>query len=74
MDEANEILYAAFYNGGVMALDVSGTLSGDLAARQVARVQPAGTGTFIWGVQLHGGYVYAIDMLSGLWQLGPTGF
>ena len=74
MDEANEILYAAFYNGGVVALDVSGTLQGDLAARQVARLEPAGADTFVWGVQLHQGRLYAIDMLSGLWQLGSSGF
>jgi hypothetical protein len=74
MDEANEILYAAFYNGGVVALDVSGTLLGDLAARQVARLEPAGADTFVWGVQLHQGSLYAIDMLSGLWQLEASGF
>ena len=28
MDEAQQILYAAYYNGGVVALDVSGTLAG----------------------------------------------
>ena len=74
MDEANEILYAAFYNGGVVALDVSGTLAGDLAGREVARIQPGGDGAFVWGVQLHRGSLYAIDMLSGLWQLGTSGF
>ena len=30
--------HAAYYNGGVVALDVSGTLSGDLASREIARV------------------------------------
>lgn len=70
MDEARQILYAAYYNGGVVALDVSGTLSGDLADRLIARVMPGGPGdTFVWGVQLAGGSLYAIDMLSGLWQL-----
>ena len=74
MDEANEILYAAFYNGGVVALDVSGTLVGDLGVREVARIAPTGTNTFVWGVQLHQGSLYAIDMLSGLLQLGTSGF
>jgi hypothetical protein len=70
MDEARQILYAAYYNGGVVALDVSGTLSGDLADRLIARVMPGGPGnTYVWGVQLAGGSLYAIDMLSGLWQL-----
>jgi hypothetical protein len=70
MDEARQILYMAYYNGGVVALDVSGQLQGDLAGRLIARTQPGGPGnTYTWGVQLAGGSVYAIDMLSGLWQL-----
>lgn len=71
MDEPRQVLYAAYYNGGVVALDVSGTLSGSLAGREIARITPGGSGnTFMWGVMLHNGYVYASDMLSGLWQLG----
>jgi hypothetical protein len=70
MDEQKQILYAAYYNGGVVALDVSGTLIGDLSGRLLAQVKPGGTGnTFTWGVQLANGFLYAIDMLSGLWQL-----
>ncbi len=70
MDEARQILYAAYYNGGVVALDVSGVLNGDLANRLIAQIQPGGAGnTYTWGVQLAGGSLYAIDMLSGLWQL-----
>jgi hypothetical protein len=73
MDEANEILYAAFYNGGVVALDVSGTLSGDLSSRVIASVRPGGAGTYTWGVQLANGSLYAIDMLNGLYQLRLEG-
>jgi hypothetical protein len=70
MDEQKQILYAAYYNAGVVALDVSGTLSGDLSGRILARLQPGGSGdTFTWGVQLANGYLYASDMVSGLWQL-----
>jgi hypothetical protein len=70
MDEARQILYAAYYNAGVVALDVSGTLSGDLSGRILSRLQPGGKGkTFTWGVQLANGSLYAIDMISGLWQL-----
>ncbi|MBA3521148.1 MAG: hypothetical protein H0T90_01410 [Gemmatimonadales bacterium] len=70
MDEEAEILYAAFYNAGVVALDVSGTLSGDLTSRVIGQVAPGGAGnTYTWGVQLAGGSLYASDMLSGLWQL-----
>lgn len=74
MDEPNQILYAAYYNGGVVALDVSGILSGDLAARQIAISKPGGTGkTFVWGVMLAGGSLYATDMVSGFWQLKLAG-
>lgn len=70
MDEARQILYAAYYNGGVVALDVSGTLTGNLSSRELARIAPGGAGnTFVWGVMLANGYVYASDMLSGFWQL-----
>jgi hypothetical protein len=74
MDEQKQVLYAAYYNGGVVALDVSGTLAGDLASREIARIQPGGVGnTYVWGVQLANGSLYASDMLSGLWQLGRVG-
>ena len=70
MDEDRQILYMAYYNGGVVALDVSGELAGDLSDRLIAQIQPGGAGdTYTWGVQLAGGSLYAIDMLSGLWQL-----
>jgi len=70
MDEARQELYAAYYNGGVVALDVSGTLSGSLASRVIARITPGGEGnTFVWGVMLANGHLYASDMLSGLWEL-----
>jgi hypothetical protein len=73
MDEPSQVLYAAYYNGGVVALDVSGTLQGDLSHRLLAEIRPGGDGnTYSWGVQLAGGSLYAIDMLSGLWQLGVT--
>jgi hypothetical protein len=71
MDEERQILYAAYYNAGVVALDVSGTLSGDISSRLLSRIRPGGSGkTYTWGVQLANGSLYASDMLSGLWQLG----
>jgi hypothetical protein len=73
MDEAAQILYAAYYNGGVVALDVSGTLQGDLSSRELARVLPGRDSTFVWGVQVHAGSIYATDMLSGFFQLRFTG-
>ncbi|MBM4188238.1 MAG: hypothetical protein FJ206_13120 [Gemmatimonadetes bacterium] len=73
MDEASQTLYAAYYNGGVVALDVSGTLTGDLTSRIRTRVTPGGPGnTFVWGVQLSGGVLWANDIVSGLWALDPV--
>jgi len=72
MDEPRQVLYAAYYNGGVVALDVSGTLSGSLTSRVIARGTPGGAGnTYVWGVMLANGHLYASDMLSGLWELSP---
>jgi hypothetical protein len=76
MDEGRQILYAAYYNGGVVAFDVSGTLPVDLASRALDTIAPGGpNNTSVWGVQLYNGSLYAIDMLSGFWQLdvGATG-
>ena len=72
MDEPAQILYAAYYNGGVVAIDVSGTLSGNLATREIARVKPA-VNAFVWGVELAGTSLYATDLLNGLYQLRLTG-
>ena len=70
MDEQHQILYAAYYNGGVVSIDVSGTLAGDtLADRLISEVMPDSGSTYTWGVQLYQGSLYAVDMLSGLWQL-----
>jgi hypothetical protein len=71
VDEQRQILYAAYYNGGVVALDISGTLSGSLASREIARIRPGGPGnTYVWGVMLGAnGSLYASDMVSGVWQL-----
>lgn len=75
VDESAEILYAAYYNGGVVALDISGTLPSDMSSRELARIQPGGTGnTYVWGVmQYQDGDIYASDMLSGFWRLRYNG-
>jgi hypothetical protein len=86
VDEARGILYAAYYNGGVRALDVSGDLSScsasmrsadgrcDLAliGRELAHGPADAATVYIWGVQLSGGRVYASDMLNGIWVLDPA--
>ena len=70
MDESAQILYAAYYNQGVIALNVSGTPSGDLSNRLIDSLRVGGPGnTYTWGVQLDDGSLYAVDMLSGLWQI-----
>ena len=68
MDEERQILYAAYYNGGVVALDVSGTLSGDLSSRLIGQIRRRRRHLHL-GRQLANGSLYASDMLSGLWQL-----
>jgi hypothetical protein len=86
MDESRGILYAAYYNGGVRALDVSGDLSSCNAAQKSADGRcdlgkmgrelpfpPVDIGpVYIWGVQLLAGRVYASDMLNGIWKLQPV--
>ena len=70
VDEQRGILYAAYYNAGVVALDVSGTLVGDLSSREVARLAVGGSGdTYTWGVMYADGSLWVTDMLSGLWKV-----
>lgn len=71
VDEQRQVLYAAYYNAGVIAIDVSGDLVGDLASREIARVRMAPT-SYTWGVMLANGRLYASDMTTGFWQLNPT--
>ena len=87
VDEAQGILYAAYYNGGVRAIDIRGDLSScdpankssdgrcDLARMGRELAHWIGDGqqqVYIWGVQLLSGRVYASDMLNGLWKLTPA--
>jgi hypothetical protein len=87
VDESRGILYAAYYNAGVQAIDITGDLSscGDTyksadgrcdmtrMGRELAYGPPVGvTPLYIWGVQLVGSRVYASDMLNGIWKLGTA--
>jgi len=88
VDENRGILYAAYYNAGVRAIDVSGDLSSctdagkdslgrcDLGkmGRELAHWPDGSPKVYIWGVKLVGLRVYASDMLNGLWKLGPASF
>jgi hypothetical protein len=79
MDEPSGILYAAFYNGGVRALDVRGDLGACAASarntrgfcdmRQMGRERAVAVpaGAYIWGVVHQGTRVFASDMRSGLY-------
>jgi len=83
VDEQRGILYAAYYNAGVRAIDIRGDLTECTAAQKSAdgrcdlkkmgRELAAGLqnngNVFIWGVRFDGSFVYASDMLNGLWKL-----
>ncbi|HXG71891.1 MAG TPA: hypothetical protein VNJ04_14885 [Gemmatimonadaceae bacterium] len=84
VDEGRGILYAAYYNGGVRAIDITGDLGTCTAAQKSAdgrcdlgkmrREKATGLlgqqSVFVWGVHLSGGSLYASDMPNGLWKLG----
>jgi len=87
VDEGAGILYAAFYNGGVRALDVRGDLSACTAAEKAAdgrcdlslMRREAGRGlhnedraVMIWGVHYQDGKLYASDYRNGLWKLDAS--
>jgi hypothetical protein len=88
VDETNGILYAAYYNGGVRAIDVRGDLSTCTSLQQEATdggvvrcdlrrmgremgigLLDRGMPVYVWGVQYQDGFVYASDMLNGIWKL-----
>lgn len=80
MDEERAILYLAWYENGVRALDVSGELLGALErqGREIAFSRYAGEGrcfsgqgTCTWAPQLHRGLVFVSDPNEGLWVLRP---
>lgn len=87
VDESAGILYAAFYNGGVRAIDVRGDLSAcDASAKALdgrcdlsLMHREAGRGlnaenreVMIWGVHWQNGTLYASDFLNGLWKLDAS--
>lgn len=78
LDEANQILYLAWYDNGIWALDVSGELLGELdrQGRVVASMRYDGVGgceavvgTCSWAPQWHDGTLWVSDLNSGLWAL-----
>lgn len=84
VDEANGLLYAAYYNGGVRVVDIRGDLASCTAAQKFAngrcnltlagreKAQFTGDASrplYIWGVHWQGNALYASDMLNGLWKV-----
>jgi hypothetical protein len=71
----DDVLYQAYYKGGLRVVDVSGELMGDLGrqGREVAIYKPQDPGGFlpnqvsVWGGQPYKGNVFFSDMNSGLW-------
>jgi hypothetical protein len=70
-------LYAAFYNGGLRVIDISGELKGDLyrQGREIAHYMaydPNGkvaNAPMTWGPQPHKGHVFFSEFNSGLWAV-----
>jgi hypothetical protein len=75
----DEILYIAYYQGGLRIVDVSGDLRGDLYAqgRQIGWYLTSGAegeavvpnSPLAWGPQPFRGNIFVSDMNSGLWVL-----
>ncbi len=71
----DDILFAAYYEGGVRMVDVSGELLGNLADqdREIAvfkSFDPNGfvaNAAMVWGAQPHKGHVFFADHYSGIW-------
>ncbi|MDE0897995.1 MAG: Ig-like domain-containing protein [Longimicrobiales bacterium] len=79
----DDVLYQAYYKGGLRVVDVSGELMGDLGrqGREIAIYKPQDPAGFlanqvsVWGGQPYKGHVFFSDMNSGLWsaKLAPKG-
>ena len=70
----DDLLYIAYYQGGLRIVDVSGELRGDLLAqgREVASFMTTPEGestTMAWGPQPYKGNIFVSDMRTGLWVM-----
>jgi hypothetical protein len=73
----DDVMYAAFYNGGVRVVDLSGELMGDLykQGREIAWFYPNDEDGFVsnapmtWGAHPYKGLIYFSDFNSGLWAI-----
>ena len=73
----DDVMYVAFYNGGLRVVDISGELMGDLY-RQGREIAMFGTGDpegfianapFVWGPQPFKGHIFFTDWNTGLWAV-----
>ena len=70
-----DLCYAAFYNGGVRVVDISGELLGDLyrQGREIAWFIPSDAegyipnASMVWGPQPYKGNIFFSDWNTGLW-------
>lgn len=70
-------LYAAFYQGGLRVVDISGELKGNLyqQGREIATYKafdPDGVvanAPFTWGPQIHKGNLFFAEYFSGMWAV-----
>ena len=73
----DDVLYQAYYEGGLRIVDVSGELMGDLRAqgREIAVFKPFDPNGFVsnapnvWGPQPYKGRIFFSDFNSGLWSV-----
>ena len=73
----DDVLYIAYYNGGLRVVDISGELRGDLyrQGREIASFRPYDPETvkpnspFVWGPQPYKGNIFFADNTSGLWAV-----
>lgn len=71
----DDVLYQAYYEGGVRVVDVSGELRGNLytQGREIAVFKPADPQGFVanspmvWSAMPHKGHIFFSDTNSGLW-------
>ncbi|MEM6675979.1 MAG: Ig-like domain-containing protein [Planctomycetota bacterium] len=73
----DDVMYVAYYNAGLRAVDVSGELMGDIyeQGREIAWFLPDDPEGFIpnapmaWGPQPYKGHIFFSDWNSGLWAV-----
>ncbi|MEM9381099.1 MAG: Ig-like domain-containing protein [Planctomycetota bacterium] len=73
----DDVMYVAYYNAGLRAVDVSGELMGDVyrQGREIAFYLPDDPEGYVanapmaWGPQPHKGHIFFSDWNSGLWAV-----